>query len=61
MPIDPFDQFQAYVTIADQLIGELSKAQVAECARILALHAAIGTLSKSGSQDAECRTYGRSG
>jgi len=36
--MDPFDQFEAYATIADQLINELSKPQVAECARMLALH-----------------------
>ena len=39
-PTDPFDQFEAYATIADQLIDELSKAQLAECARMLALHLA---------------------
>jgi hypothetical protein len=38
--MDPFDQFEAYATIADQLINELSKPQVAECARILALQVA---------------------
>ena len=38
--MDPFDQFEAYATIADQLIDELSKAQLAECARMLAMHVA---------------------
>ena len=38
--VDPFDQFEAYAAIADQLIAELSKAQLAECARMLALHLA---------------------
>ena len=38
--MDAFDQFEAYATIADQLIDELSKAQIAECARMLALHVA---------------------
>lgn len=38
--MDPFDQFESYAAIADQLIAELSKAQLAECARMLALHLA---------------------
>jgi hypothetical protein len=38
--VDQFDQFEAYATIADQLIAELSKAQLAECARMLAVHVA---------------------
>jgi hypothetical protein len=38
--VDPFDQFESYAAIADQLIAELSKAQLAECARMLALHLA---------------------
>ena len=38
--MDPFDQFESYAAIADQLIAELSKAHLAECARMLALHLA---------------------
>ncbi len=38
--MDAFDQFESYAAIADQLIAELSKAQLAECARMLALHLA---------------------
>lgn len=38
--METFDQFESYAAIADQLIAELSKAQLAECARMLALHVA---------------------
>ena len=38
--VNTFDQFESYAAVADQLIAELSKAQLAECARMLALHVA---------------------
>lgn len=38
--MDPLDQFESYAAIADQLIAELSKRELAECARMLALHLA---------------------
>jgi hypothetical protein len=38
--VDTFDQFESYAAVADQLIAELSKTQLAECARMLALHVA---------------------
>ena len=38
--MDPFDPFESYATIAGQLIDELSKVQLGECARMLALHVA---------------------
>jgi hypothetical protein len=38
--VNTFDQFESYAAVADQLIDELSKLQLAECARMLALHVA---------------------
>lgn len=38
--VNTFDQFESYAAVADQLIAELSKTQLAECARMLALHVA---------------------
>ena len=35
-----FDEFKAYYALAGELIEELSKEQLAECARLLALHVA---------------------